>query len=194
VNEGLRVRCGPRSSPLRVGRGHMIAPDTQVWAGSGNPGSDRGEAGRTTEDRRGLGGPRIVPASLSRSTRIVPEVQALPRMWELARTDHDPVTDMQTPVVVDHAVQLHPFNRSAGRSVAQPVCGPHRAPPRGPDSGGDTGRPTSTRVGPGTGGAGREEQGGATFFGSSRGIDMPMHHCTTAPLGDRTTAGPKRDR
>ncbi len=54
MNEGLRVRCGPRSSPLRVGRRHMIAPNTQAWAGSGNPGSDRGETGRTAEDRRGV--------------------------------------------------------------------------------------------------------------------------------------------
>jgi hypothetical protein len=99
----------------------------------------------------------------------------LPRMWELARTDHDPVADMQTPVVVDHAVQLHPFNSSAGRSVAQPVCGPHRAPPRGPHSGGDTGRPPSTRVGPGTGWksgagrAGREEQQRYDVFGAVAG-------------------------
>jgi hypothetical protein len=166
----------------------MIAPVTPVWADPGTPDptvAKLGEPQRTAEDWKG---PRIVRASLSRSTRIAWEVQALPGMWELARTDHDPVADMQTPVVVDHAVQVHPFNSSAGRSVAQPVCGPHRAPPRGPDSGGDTGRPTSTRVGPGTGGAGREEQGGATFFGSSRGIDMPMHHCTTAPLHHWATA------
>lgn len=147
----------------------MIAPVTPVWADPGTPDptvAKLGEPQRAAEDRER---PRILPASLSRRTRIVREVQALPRMWELARTDHDPVADMQTPVVVDHAVQLHPFNSSAGRSVAQPVCGPHRAPPRGPDSGGDTGRPTSTRVGPGTGGAGREEQQRYDVFGAVAG-------------------------
>lgn len=54
MNEGLRVRCGSRSSPLRVGRGSHDRSGHAGLGGSGNPGSDRGETGRTAEDRRGL--------------------------------------------------------------------------------------------------------------------------------------------
>lgn len=53
MNEGLRVRCGSRSSPLRVGRGSHDRSGHAGLVGSGNPGSDRGETGRTAEGRRG---------------------------------------------------------------------------------------------------------------------------------------------
>ena len=70
MNEGLRVRCGSRSSPLRVGRRPHDRPGHSGLAGSGNPGSDRGEGGRTAEDREG---PRIVPASASKSPQVTRE-------------------------------------------------------------------------------------------------------------------------
>ena len=45
------------------------------------------------------------------------------------------------------------------------------------------------------GGAGRAGRGDVFREQSrDRHAHAPLHHCTTAPLGDRTTAGPKRDR
>ncbi len=208
MNEGLRVRCGPRSSPLRVGRRHMIAPNTQAWAGSGNPGSDRGETGRTAEDRRGLGrtenraGFHVEEhANRLRSAGIAGDVGTRQNRSRSGRGHADagrggPRRATSSIQQLRRSVRRPTRVRSTpGTAAGTALRRRHGASDLDP-------RRTRNRRGE------REERGGATCFGSSRGTDMTMtmHGWATARrqvrsetadlteerLPNRPTAGPER--
>jgi hypothetical protein len=200
VNEGLRVRCGPRSSPLRVGRRHMIAPNTQAWAGSGNPGSDRGETGRTAENRRGPQRTGKDRKSCRLPCRGARESPAKCRHCRGCGNSPEPIT-IRSRTCRRRSWWTTPCN--VIHSTAPPVgpspnpCAVHTGHRRGDRTPAETRgvRPRPASDPEPAGRAGRGERAGKSSSGTTCSEQSrDRHDHDHARLGDRTTTGPKRDR